>query len=55
MAQQRSFEAGADEEAKHWERRILTLLFVKLTRSLHPNDYSHNMRINGLIRLTERR
>ena len=37
------------------KRGILILLFVRLVRSLNPNDYSYNRRINELIRLKERR
>ena len=54
LVQQRLNEAEADVEVKHWEKRNYDIaLFLRLIRSLNPNDYSYNRRINGLIRLKE--
>ena len=35
------------------KRETLMLLFMRSFRSLNPNDYNYNSRINGLIRLKE--
>ena len=50
-AQQRLSEAGAEIG----KREILKVLFMRLIKNSNPNDYSYNWRINGLLRLKERR
>ena len=50
-AQQKLSEAGAEIV----KREFVILLFMRLIKNSNPNDYSYNWRINGLLRLKERR
>ena len=43
-------------EIRNWEKRNSDFaLLMRYVKNSNPNDYSYNRRINGLIRLTERR
>ena len=55
LAQQRLYEAEADVEVKHWEKRNSNIALEKTIRSSSHNEYSYNRRINGLIILKERK
>ena len=55
MVQQKLYEAEAEVEAKYWEREFRVLLFMRSIRSSNLNDFSYNKRIDGQIRLKEKK
>ena len=55
LAQQRFYEAEADVEVRHLEKRNSDVALYETQSGVWiPNDYSFNRRINGLIRLKEK-
>ena len=48
LAQHRSYDAEADVEVKHGEKRNSEMFFMRAIRSLNPNDYSWNRRLKEI-------
>ena len=55
VAQRRLSEADADVERRNWVKEVLIWFFKKPTENSNLKDWSRTTRINGLVRLNERR